>query len=534
MKLRRFRDYRPVERSLPKRRLPKSETRPEPTLKAAPAPADRKDQLLAELAHEAALEFDASLLERARALWQAGDWAALSALKGEQIEQHPQRSKLALLVAMALHQLGRFDDAACEIKKAELWGCPRDVLARALLAGALNSVGRAHALRGRMQRASDRFSQSLAIGFPGSEHPAIVAARAHEQCLQLGLINATLTRSAALTMPTRPTAGTGAATALSACDGSHGSLDRLLQALDTGQRKLPADPQGEEDLLRDAGVCLSRVLGRLHDTHFALVSVATPSTVLRMLHVAGDYIPSKIAREKQFYEFEFLKLLRHFHQPGGLVVDVGANIGNHTLYFSRVMGAQVAAFEPEPHNLVCLELNLRLNGVQQRVVSHRVALGAGPGAISLSMGIKDNFGSFSSTPAANPNSRPGEQPQATRVPVYALDDLLQRHHAGHPVSIIKIDVEGMELAVLQGAQQTIRLHRPVVACECFSKTEFARVEEFLGPLGYTAVAMLNATPTFIFICSDSPLHQTRLAQHARDQALERASKSKGFRGETTT
>ena len=213
MKLRRSRAHRPAGNptlaAQPSRRADKTAGPSRSNTAFDRSLAAATDEITADLVGQGTLDIDGSMLERARTLWQVGDWQALAALANEPLENHPLRAKLAILVATALHQLGRFEDAAAQIEQAEAWGLPRHVLIRALLAGALNSVGRAHALRGRPNRAADNYSQALAIGFPGSEHRSTVQARVNEQNVLLGLA-AGNDSSPVLTLPSRCTSPAGA------------------------------------------------------------------------------------------------------------------------------------------------------------------------------------------------------------------------------------------------------------------------------------------------------------------------------------
>lgn len=448
-----------------------------------------------------------------------GNWPELAQVQLTALERHPLRAKLSLLVATAHHQLGNRETADRFLQQAQAWGCPRQAMARALLAGAYNSLARAHALRGRFEFASDEVAASLSIGFPGSEHQSMVRARLDEQARQLDLSFDSPSASAiALATRRSPPEST---------DTSFEALDRLIAALDAGLIPL-SGPDNEASMLRRAGDCLARVIGQADPVDLVLDHAQTTSGSVTLVHVRGDYIPDKVVREGKYYELEFLQALAHFHRPDGLIVDIGANVGNHTLYFAAVLGARVAAFEPQPHNVTCLELNVRLNGVCAKTTVHRCALGSASGQAVLSMAIENNFGSFSAAPEANPNSRPGSTTRGFTVPVLPLDEVLQSHHADEPVSLLKIDVEGMEIEVLRGALRTIEQWQPLVACECFDRSEFSRVEAFLSPRGYSPVAVLNVTPTFLFICQDSPFHQARLAQYLRKEALHAAGSKKGF------
>jgi len=246
------------------------------------------------------------------------------------------------------------------------------------------------------------------------------------------------------------------------------------------------------------------------------------------VHVAGDYIPRKISDETTFYESTFLELLQGFHRPGGLIIDGGANIGNHTIYFAKVLGAEVIAFEPEPHNASCLAINVALNGISDRVQLHRHGLGQTSEVITLQMNVQSNFGSFTTKLNSNQNSNLMADTMQVIVPVRSLDAVLEANISRKHISILKLDVEGMELDALRGAKELIRSSLPVIAVECFTLEDLDHVESFLEPMGYFSVECVNATPTILFVSRNNHFHHARLADYLRASAVERAMKKAGF------
>ena len=144
-------------------------------------------------------------------------------------------------------------------------------------------------------------------------------------------------------------------------------------------------------------------------------------------------------------------------------MDVGANIGNHALYFAITRGAAVHAFEPNPTSRHYLQKSLDANRVEG-VIVHAEALSDQQGTASLVE--SDDLGMVSVAP-----NRAGE------VRLARLDDF---HFPGDPrVGLLKIDVEGSEAAVLAGAARTVRLHHPVIAVEAPTKDARRRIEAVL-------------------------------------------------------
>jgi FkbM family methyltransferase len=132
----------------------------------------------------------------------------------------------------------------------------------------------------------------------------------------------------------------------------------------------------------------------------------------------------------------------------GIVVDVGANLGWHALHAALQPKAEmVVAFEPDPFNAWLLERNLSENGIDNVVVDSR-AVGASPSVGRLHRYKSANFGRHSLAADHGHGSR--------SVPVTDLDGALANLGlGGRPVSLIKIDVEGYEPAVIAGAARTL-------------------------------------------------------------------------------
>ena len=132
--------------------------------------------------------YDESLLERSRLQWQFGDWESLRSLDRDVIQHHPDRAKLALLAASAHQQGGNMELARVLIQLARDWGCGRRLIGEVLIAGVHNSLGRAAALNGQMERARLHFEGSIRTVTPGADLRLITQARTQQQLIEIGLI----------------------------------------------------------------------------------------------------------------------------------------------------------------------------------------------------------------------------------------------------------------------------------------------------------------------------------------------------------
>lgn len=149
------------------------------------------------------------------------------------------------------------------------------------------------------------------------------------------------------------------------------------------------------------------------------------------------------------------RLLDRLVMPGSTVIDVGANIGYNTIHAARRAGprGRVVALEPTPDNLAVLRRNLAASGLANVVVE---AVAAGRVA-----GTRDFFvrGEKSAVNSLFPESCYAHVTDILRVPVVPLDELVEA------ADVVKIDVEGAELDVLEGMARILRAPRIALIVE---------------------------------------------------------------------
>lgn len=203
-----------------------------------------------------------------------------------------------------------------------------------------------------------------------------------------------------------------------------------------------------------------------------------------------DYIQHYVYEERTPYEAKMLQDMKGRVPRGGLVLDVGANVGNHTMYLAAVARLRVIAFEPNLHLAECIRVSARCNGVDDLVIVHADAVGSAPGRALFAEQNPENLG-------AQAIRLVNASAEAT-LNVVALDDLELDH-----VAAIKIDVEGMESEVIKGASRIIERDRPLLYVECQDAASFEAALELLSPMGYCYWETFNATPTHLFVDSRS-------------------------------
>lgn len=185
--------------------------------------------------------------------------------------------------------------------------------------------------------------------------------------------------------------------------------------------------------------------------------------------------PTKIARAMQHgrpYEAPLLEHIYALGLPrGACAVDVGANVGNHTLWLAAICGLVVHAFEPLVHEQLAANVALNTH-IVDRVTVHPVAL-ADDDTIAAGRPVHVGKGRLSTAD----RHRDGRDP----LPTATLDD-----YDLDGVVVIKVDVEGMEPHVLRGAEHTISRCRPIIFAEEWADGPkwHRRIAQVLRPWGY--------------------------------------------------
>ncbi len=191
------------------------------------------------------------------------------------------------------------------------------------------------------------------------------------------------------------------------------------------------------------------------------------------------------------YEREELLFLRDFlhHRSRRVCLDVGANTGHHSLFFASLFD-QVHAFEPYAPVLEVLRERVLMNDLMARVQIHPFGLGA-----------LDETLFFHAPDSANTGTgwfgrvRDSKVKDISELPVRYGDEVLAGLDTA-PVDFIKLDVEGHEVAALEGLRQTVATHRPVIWLEWNYPGDEAMRQRLLNclPPGYTIQTLLTNQP----------------------------------------
>lgn len=167
----------------------------------------------------------------------------------------------------------------------------------------------------------------------------------------------------------------------------------------------------------------------------------------------GEFVDYVIYTEGA-YEKRFLQLVEALLPKRRTALDIGANIGNHALYFSRIFSS-VHAFEPNPEIIARLHRNIRANNAVNISV-HQFGLSEENASLPFHHNEDGNagMGRFLET----------DEPGATKLEVRRGDDIIKAQDINN-IDFIKIDVEGHEISTLKGLRHTIEAQQPIVAFE---------------------------------------------------------------------
>lgn len=168
------------------------------------------------------------------------------------------------------------------------------------------------------------------------------------------------------------------------------------------------------------------------------------------LHERED-LSDHIRREKDFFEADILDYLKDYHPVHETIIDIGANIGNHSVYFANYMKySLLAAFEPIPANYNLLIQNLTGS---KHIQLYNFAVADKRGTLRLSPDT-DNMG------ASKVREDGSIEVRAMTIDSCYFDN----------VTLMKIDVEGYEPYVLEGAKDTIFRSHPLILIEDWKGT----------------------------------------------------------------
>ena len=186
-----------------------------------------------------------------------------------------------------------------------------------------------------------------------------------------------------------------------------------------------------------------------------------------------------------FYEADLLLAIKEQSVDfnDGIILDIGAHMGNHTVFFSKCLKKDVIAIEPSIQNFTCLKKNIKLNKLN--VQAFNIALSSKDGKAKLANKGVNNTGMYEI-------SNHGEI-----IDIFSLDSFVEKNNI-EKISFIKIDVEGYVRLVLSGGRKTIRKNKPYFAIETDDPKTILKRLKNITKLDYFVSKRYAKTPTYIF------------------------------------
>jgi len=189
------------------------------------------------------------------------------------------------------------------------------------------------------------------------------------------------------------------------------------------------------------------------------------------------------------YEELESKIMEEKIEMGNIVVDVGANIGLHTLNMAKIVGntGQVFAFEPDPSNFEILKKNVKINNYKNIILEQK-AVGDKHGRTTLYQ--SDHPGKHRIFPQTE-QAKSQVQVELTNLDNYFDSDMIDK------INFIKIDVEGLEFSVLKGMKNILKNSKKI-------KILFEFMPENTMEAGFTPIELLNylTSNNFKLYCMD--------------------------------
>lgn len=234
---------------------------------------------------------------------------------------------------------------------------------------------------------------------------------------------------------------------------------------------------GESNLARSLPLSLKDCINKNLEKVGANVVRQVSGLQERLLAVPknDEYMGPSVLRGGHVWEEELLKLMLNYAIAGTNVVDVGANYGSYTVFFSQKVGPEgkIWAFEPQPYINRLLSFNMVLNDIMnvqtiQSSVGHKEVIGY------MSAKLSDGSKSGQTFETVLKNNQPinygGRQIGigGERININTLDSFAIKN-----LSLLKVDAEGAEMLVFWGAKETIRREKPVI----FGETNYQKLSQ---------------------------------------------------------
>ena len=235
--------------------------------------------------------------------------------------------------------------------------------------------------------------------------------------------------------------------------------------------------------------------------------------LVKIWGLEGEEIFEGIKKNKIYYERQLLRHLNHsIKNNKGISIDIGANIGNHSIFFAKYISDKVISFEPSLVNYNILLRNLKTNLKNNQFLAFQIGLGCSEYDTNLFYPSKNNFGMAKIR--ADDKSKNTE-----KIKIDTLDNIVKKNKINDPINLIKIDVEGMEIDVLKGSELIITKNLPHLVIEAHNEIILSQVNSFLKPYKYQVLGKFCSTPTYHFIIPEKHIIDKKPIDILLDQCV---------------
>ena len=230
----------------------------------------------------------------------------------------------------------------------------------------------------------------------------------------------------------------------------------------------------------------------------------TDSTNTEFIGIQNDTITTTIS-EHGSWEGHLVNLYYSLLKRDNVVIDIGANIGYHSVHFGKIVGSNGKVFSFEPQKLIydILSANILKNGLSNIISQHNFGLSSKEGLLYLS-NIKDvsyNNGMINFGGVKLSNDSTG----GVKVRVKTLDEIFTGN-----VDFIKVDIEGMESDVIQGADATIKKSLPIIFIEITKNHD--ELYSYFKENGYIIYKITNHGNGNDYVCLNQTNHEDIINQ----------------------
>lgn len=245
--------------------------------------------------------------------------------------------------------------------------------------------------------------------------------------------------------------------------------------------------------VREAAVLSLRILGQQQLGHAmekliasAVTDVEVAGATLRFM--TATPLLQRRAQTVLSKEPDTIRWIDQF-DANDVLWDIGANVGVFSIYAAKVKGVRVLAFEPSADNFMVLNRNIESNRLDDRIMPYCIALAGATELGFLNLSSRSLGAALHQFGQRGEVSRyaPGATCLAQGMIGYRIDDFLRQFNPTFPTHL-KIDVDGIEWEVLQGAEKTLhdpRLRSIMVELSITDRAENDRTSAWLSEAGFS-------------------------------------------------